>query len=303
MTQAHRVRNGQIEGSFIERPEWLPREEWPFRLHEVKLDGHRLHVTDEGAGPVLLFVHAGLWSFLWRDVIVRLREHFRCVCLDFPGSGLSDARSGYMPTLAGHSRVLEQLVDQLELRDVTLVVHDLGGPVGFAFATRRPQLVRGIVVCQSFAWAPGFGLRGMLRLMGSGGMRQFMSRTNLLMRATSMRFGVGRNWNAGARRAFLGPMRQRPRRAVMHQLMRDTNRNRPLLASTKEGLERSLSDREVLMIFGARNDPARYFRKRWKAMYPTAREVLVRKGYHFPMTDDPDLFAQSIRAWWHEKLS
>lgn len=302
MAQLDHISDGHIGGGTIARPDWLPEAEWPFELRAVEIDGHRVHFVDEGSGPVLLFVHAGMWSFLWRDVMLRLREDFRCVALDFPGSGLSEARPGYRPTLSGHSRILEKVVDALGLNDATLVVHDLGGPIGLSFAARRADLIRGIVVSQAFAWIPGAGLRGMLRLMGSGGMRRFMSRTNLLMRGTSMRFGAGRNWESGARRAFLGPMRERARRAVPHQLMRDASRNMTLLAAITDGIERSLADREVLMIFGARNDPGR-FRKRWKALYPSVRDVVVPKGYHFPMTDDPELFAQSIRSWRHERLT
>ena len=71
------------------RPGWLPEQLYPFDLKTIKLaDGNVVYV-DEGAGPTLLFVNAGMWSFVFRDVITRLRDEFRCVTLDFPGYGLS----------------------------------------------------------------------------------------------------------------------------------------------------------------------------------------------------------------------
>ncbi len=68
-----------------ERPSWLPQEEFPFESRFLELGGRRIHYVDEGTGPTLLFVHAGpAWSFIFRDVIVRLRDQHRCIALDFP---------------------------------------------------------------------------------------------------------------------------------------------------------------------------------------------------------------------------
>jgi haloalkane dehalogenase len=128
-----------VEDPVAERPAWLPFEEFPFASRFVEMDGHRIHYVDEGSGPVLLFVNAGLWSFVWRDVIVRLRDRFRCVALDFPGAGLSAAAEGYRSGLDASSRILEAFVRELDLRELTLVLHDLGGPVGLASAARIPE--------------------------------------------------------------------------------------------------------------------------------------------------------------------
>jgi pimeloyl-ACP methyl ester carboxylesterase len=89
------------------RPAWLPFEEFPFASRFVEIDGNRIHYVDEGEGPVLLFVNAGLWSFVWRDLIVRLADRFRCVALDFPGAGLSDAAEHYRSGIGSSSRILE----------------------------------------------------------------------------------------------------------------------------------------------------------------------------------------------------
>jgi pimeloyl-ACP methyl ester carboxylesterase len=94
-------------------------------------------------------------------------------------------------------------------------------------------------------------------------------------------------------------MRDRSRRAVMHLLMKDTSRDRPLLREIKSGLETALSKRPFLMIIGKRNDPARYYQKRWESLFPDASRTIIQKGYHFPMCDDPDLFASSLIDWWH----
>jgi hypothetical protein len=72
------------------RPQWLPETVWPFQTSTLKIDGSNIAITDVGQGPVLLFVHTGFWSFIWRDVISRLAPDFRCICFDAPGTGRSD---------------------------------------------------------------------------------------------------------------------------------------------------------------------------------------------------------------------
>lgn len=55
----------------------------------------RVRYINEGSGPALLFVNASRWSFMFRDVIVRLRGQFRCLAIDFPGCGLSPDTPGH----------------------------------------------------------------------------------------------------------------------------------------------------------------------------------------------------------------
>jgi haloalkane dehalogenase len=138
----------------IERPAWLPEMQWPFRLRAVPVDGCRLHLTDEGSGPVLLFVHTGMWSFVWRDVIADLSRDFRCIAIDFPGFGLTQAPVDYPIGLETNAKLLEAVVDRLGLTGFALVAHDLGGLVGLVLAAHRPELIRGLVVLNGFGWPP-----------------------------------------------------------------------------------------------------------------------------------------------------
>lgn len=293
-----RMRPGQ--GIGLARPEWLPQSQWPFEIRHRDVHGNLIHYVDVGHGPVLLFVHAGMWSFVWRDVITELRHDFRCVALDFPGSGLSQAGAGYRVGLAGNSRVLAGLVAELGLTEITLVLHDLGGVVGLDYAARRPEEVRALVVAQTFGWWPRQRLlRAMLRLVGGGAVTAVNVRTNLIQRLTATRFGVGRRLDGPGRRAFLGPTRERGRREPFTALMHDVSRSRPRLDAIEAALRGPLRGRPVLTIFGERNDPA-HFQRDWLRLFPTARQVVVPKGNHFPMNDAPDTFAAAVRAWWSE---
>lgn len=119
----------------------------------IEIEGHSIHYLDEGDGPPLLFVHSGTGSFLWHDVIVRLRERFRCVALSVPRAWPSRRAEG----LGASSRILESFVRTLELEDLTLVLHDLGGPVALGIAQCEHDRIQALVVTESFGWplAPG----------------------------------------------------------------------------------------------------------------------------------------------------
>ena len=103
-------------------------------------------------GPALLFVSAGQWSFMFRDVIVRLRGQFRCLTLDFPGCGLSPDAPGHDHSVRANAQILEGFIDALDLQDITMAVHDVGGPLGFLVAARRPQRFRALVISNTFGW-------------------------------------------------------------------------------------------------------------------------------------------------------
>jgi haloalkane dehalogenase len=111
-----------------QRPQWLSEKVWPFETSTLEVDDSRIAITDVGKGPVLLFVHTGFWSFIWRDVMLRLAGEFRCVCFDAPGTGQGNRLPGADISLDRASRALTAVTQALDLTDITLVVHDLGGP-------------------------------------------------------------------------------------------------------------------------------------------------------------------------------
>ncbi len=116
------------------------RKLYPFASHELRLDGHRYHYLDEGSGPPLLLVHGNpTWSFHWRELITALRGKYRLIVPDHIGCGLSDKPQQYEYRLAKHIDNLSQLVEHLNLGDVTLLAQDWGGAIGLGTALRLPD--------------------------------------------------------------------------------------------------------------------------------------------------------------------
>jgi pimeloyl-ACP methyl ester carboxylesterase len=135
-------------------PPWLDSQEYPFTSRFFIHQGHRLHYIQEGAGPVLLFVHGTpSWSFDFRNVIKVLTPHFRCIALDHMGFGLSDKPKGYDYSTLNHASTLESLIKHLDLKEINLVMHDFGGPIGMAVALRHPRWIQSLVVLNSWLWS------------------------------------------------------------------------------------------------------------------------------------------------------
>jgi haloalkane dehalogenase len=268
----------------------------------LEVGGASIAVTDVGDGPVLLFVHTGFWSFIWRDLVTRLSNDFRCIAFDAPGTG----RSTRVPTseisLRRASDVVAAVIAALELSELTLVFHDLGGPAGIAGASRPPERIRGLVGVNTFAWKPsGAMFRGMLALMGSAPMREFDAATHFLARISASNFGVGRYLDSDSREAFLAGIGTDGLR-TFHRYMRDARSCDSLYSEAMAALRDPFKALPLLTIFGERNDPLG-FQPQWKEMFPDARQVVVPKGNHFPMCDDPDLVANAIRSWHREYIA
>jgi pimeloyl-ACP methyl ester carboxylesterase len=278
--------------SVLPRPGWLPENVWPFETRAMRIAGRTIAFTDVGSGPVLLFVHTGLWSFVWRDVLVRLSDRCRCVCLDAPANGQSEPPNGGV-TLSASADAVAGLIDMLGIRELTLVVHDLGGLAGVAGASRSSTHVSGIVAVNAFAWRPeGMALRTMLAVMGSGAVRELDAWTDLVPRITATRFGVGRRLDAASRRAFLAGVGPRGVRAF-HDYLHDALRCDALHAEADAALHGRFAPLPLLTVFGERNDPF-HFQQGWRRRYRHALQLVIKGGNHFPMCDDPGLVADAI---------
>ncbi len=110
--------------------------------------GVTIAYTDTGAGPyTLLFIH-GLANYLpvWNDNIAELSQHFRCIAIDLPGNGQS-SRAAYPYGMHFFAEAVAAFIEQLNLTNVCLVGHSMGGQIATTVALRYPQLVQKLVLC------------------------------------------------------------------------------------------------------------------------------------------------------------
>ena len=132
-----------------------PLPDFPYAPVFREVDGLRLAHVDEGDGPPVVFWHGEpTWSYLWRRVIPPVLDAgFRCVAPDLVGFGRSDKpidRGWY--SYDRHCALAGTLLEELDLRDATFVVHDWGGPIGLRLAVENPGRVARIVVLDTGIW-------------------------------------------------------------------------------------------------------------------------------------------------------
>ena len=130
--------------------EGLP--DYPFESRYREVDGLRLAHLDEGEGEPVVFFHGEpTWSFLWRKVIPPVRDAgFRCIAPDYAGFGRSDKPTdlGWY-TYDRHVDLMAALLEELDLRNATAVVHDWGGPIGLRLAVEHPDRISRIVIMET----------------------------------------------------------------------------------------------------------------------------------------------------------
>lgn len=286
------------------RPAWVPDDLYPFSDRWADVDGHLVHYVDEGDGPAVLLLNGNpSWSFGWRDVILRLRSRFRCVAPDYPGFGLSRAAAGFDRRPASQSLVVERLVDQLGLADVTVAGYAWGGPIGLGFAGRRPELVRAVVIGNTWGW-PDDRLASRLFSFLAGGPpgALLVERLNLMVRLY-LPLGLKRGrLTAAERGAYAGPFPPGDR-ATMRVFPRDIVAGRAFLRAVESGLPR-LAAKPALIVWpdsdpGFGDDEL----ARWQRLFPEARTVHLERAGQFIDEDAPDDVAAAFGAWWDEVVA
>jgi haloalkane dehalogenase len=131
--------------------------DWYERRRLRVLDSHLAYV-EVGIGDPIVLLHGNpTSSYLWRNVIARLDGAGRCLAPDLIGMGRSGKAPAGSYRLADHVRYLDAWFDALDLRRVTLVVHDWGSALGFHWARRHPDRVKALVymeaIVRPLTWA------------------------------------------------------------------------------------------------------------------------------------------------------
>ena len=129
---------------------------FPFESKFVEVEGSKMHYVEEGAGDPVLFLHGNpTSSYLWRNVIPHVSPLARCIALDLIGMGKSD-KPDIEYRFVDHSKYVEGFIEALGLRNITFVIHDWGSALGFHYARRHEDNVKGLAfmeaIVQTLTW-------------------------------------------------------------------------------------------------------------------------------------------------------
>jgi haloalkane dehalogenase len=281
--------------------------EFPFEAHFVEVHGARMHYVDEGSGDPVLFLHGNpTSSYLWRNIIPHLTDRARCIAPDLIGMGQSDK-----PDIAyrffDHYKYLVGFIEALDLRNITLVIHDWGSGLGFHYAAKHPDNIKGIAfmeaICRPFSWAtlhPQYKL--MFRLMRLDGIGWLLvSALNLFVNQL-LPGAVARKLTAVEMQHYRAPYPTVRSRRPVRQWPREVPIDgKPVdVAAAVETYSQWLQETDLpKILFHAQ--PAAIISAdgvAWlKAHLSNLTTVDIGPGIHFIQEDNPHLIGTELAAW------
>ncbi len=123
--------------------------DFSFEPRFVEVLGSKMHYVDEGEGDPILLIHGNpTSSYLWRNIIPHLTDDARVIAVDLIGMGRSD-KPDIEYRFFDHVRYLEGFINELQLENITLVIHDWGSALGFYYAMRHQSNVKGVVFMEA----------------------------------------------------------------------------------------------------------------------------------------------------------
>ncbi|MGH7368292.1 MAG: haloalkane dehalogenase [Candidatus Rokuibacteriota bacterium] len=259
--------------------------------------------VDAGAGDPVLFLHGNpTSSYLWRNVIPHVESAGRCLAPDLVGMGESGKAPAGSYRFVDHARYLDAWFEALGLRRVTLVVHDWGSALGFHWARRHPERVRGLVYMEALVrpvtWAewPEPARKVFQALRSPAGEEMILQKNVFVERIlpASVLRGLGEAEMAVYRRPYLEPGEsRRPTLTWPRQIPID---GEPAdVVAIADAYARWLAGSDVPKLF-VNADPGviltgaqREFCRSW----PNQEEITVR-GSHFVQEDSPGEIGEAI---------
>ncbi len=260
----------------------------------VRIGEYRLAFLREGRGePVFLLHGITTYSFIWREVIPRLKDEFELFAVDLLGCGESDKPAKADCSIKAHAEILPALIGVLGLESVHLVCHDIGGGIGQIMAVRYPEILKSLTLVNTVGYdywpvQPIASLRIpflreiVMALMDRGVFR------SLIRRALYYKDRLDRD----LMERFERPLRTREGRQGFLSLARCLN-NRDLL-EIAEDLKRI--NLPVLIVRGDA-DPylSPRISERLHSDIPGSILKRVKTGSHFLQLDEPELLASLVR--------
>ena len=282
---------------------------FPYEKKQREVLGQSMAYIDEGQGDPIVFLHGNpTSSYLWRNVIPHVLSLGRCIAPDLIGMGdsqkLPDSGPGSY-TFVDHRRYLDALLDRLGVRErVTLVVHDWGSALGFDWAYRHQDAVRGIAYLEAIAMPRHWSempepLRQTFQALRSPAGEQMVLEQNFFIEVL-LPSGMLRRLTEEEMQAYRRPWAQpgegrRPMLSWPRQAPYDGEPADVTEIVTTYGAWLSHSPIPKLFIQGEPGGMAPSERAFCRS-FPAQREVTV-PGIHFLQEDAPDEIGIALANW------
>ena len=284
---------------------------WPFAARYCTAAGFRQHYIDEGAGrPVILLHGQPTWGYIYRRFVPPLAATHRVIVPDHMGFGKSETPADRVYTLRTHVDNLTALIEQLDLRDITLVMQDWGGPIGIGYAVRHPERIHSLVLMNTVFGYGAAGrrdlpnpletpwFRGIREGMESGRTEAVLSQLGSTILSVLQIVGLERLDRVDPTfiRAYAAPFPTQAdcRGAIDFPL----GRIRDFVREGVVGVP-SLRDKPAIMIEGMldRAIPAALAIADFKGIWPDAPVIQVPGAGHYIQEDAPEVFIPALQTF------
>lgn len=270
---------------------------YPFESKWFASSAGRVHYIDEGAGTPILFCHGNpTWSFLYRGIVSRLRDRFRCIAVDYPGFGLSDHPDGYGYTIDEHARITGELVDHLGLDGFIVMGQDWGGPVSMAVATERADRVSGVVLGNTWFWPAAPSFRIFSRFMGSAPMQRRIIQNNFFVEQI-MPISSAKKLSELERAHYRDVQPTAAARVGVAVMPKQIIDARPLLERLSRDVPAKLGSKRALITWGMKDlgfRPAMI--RRMRTAFDDVVVLRLPEAKHYIQEDSPGEIADAIAA-------
>ena len=289
------------------QPGWVDKNLFPFQSRWIEIAGHSLHYIDEGHGRTILFVHGTPeWSFGFRDLVKGLRQNFRCIAIDHLGFGLSDKPPAGDYTCQGHSSRLTQFIQQLDLRNISLVANDFGGGISMGYALNHPQNVDRIVLFNTWMWSltgdPHYSRPA--RIMNSWLGRFLYLRLNAPVNAIMpSAYGDRKKLTKKIHDHYRRPVPDPVARVALYSFARELMNAAAWWDSLWNKLAR-INDNRFLFFWGMKDKfiPPRELEK-WKTKLPNAKVIRFEDAGHFVQEEKASEMIPAIQQFLSKELN
>ena len=282
--------------------------DFPFESKFIEINGSKIHYVEEGSGDPILFIHGNLSSsYIWRNIIPHLTSKGTCIAPDLIGMGKSD-KPDIEYRFFDHVEYIEGFIEKKRLRNMTLIIHDWGSALGFHYAMRNENNIKGIVfmegIIKPLTWdSLPEGVANFFKLIRNlehG--RELVINQNIFIEQvlpTTMTRSLTKEEYNFYRMPFRDPASRKPLLNFPNEVPIEGKPEDVVAAvqSYNENLQKS--DLPKLMFYATPGSIVTPELVEWcKGYLPNLKTVDLGPGIHFLQEDNPHLIGEEISKWY-----
>ena len=272
-----------------------------------------MHFLDEGPrdAPIVLMVHGNpTWSFYYRNLVLALRDRYRCIVPDHIGCGLSDkpADDRYNYTLERRISDLGALMDHIQPETtINMIVHDWGGMIGFGWAVERSEIIGTMIIgnTAAFPLPPDKKLPAALWLVRNTKLGALLVQGMNAFSGMAARVAFKKPVSARVRKAYTGPYDSWDNRIATLRFVQDipldTNDPGYSIVQMTESRLPEFAGKPCMLVWGGKDFVFdHHFLRQWERIFPHARVLEYPDCGHYIFEDGGPLLVKAISDFMDE---